>query len=158
MWWMIISVFCGLGIIYIALRRYIYKLLTKNTNASVILDTFQKEAEAIITEFNRITDRNVTIAEETALKLNKLIEQSRQYLARLSKKHAHEEVLSKNYSPQTVHERSAKHRTFPETQTATPAHTQIAQLLQQQLSSEEIAMRLGVSVSEVETVSVMLNS
>lgn len=158
MWWLVIvSLICGLVGIYIALRLYINTILTKEAKFSLIINKLQKEAESIVIEFNRITDRNVTIVEESAIKLNKLIEQSRKYLTRLSKKNTHEDQLPASYSPQTIRKRSVVHHVQPQSIPDDTIRTQIVQLLQENINPEEIAIRVEVSVSEVEAISLMLN-
>lgn len=157
MWWATVGLACGLIAVYIALRLYINAILVKEAKFSLILKKLQQEADAIVTEFNRITDRNITIVEENAVKLKKLIDQSHKYLTHLSEKHVREDPSPTSYSPQTVHSRSAAQHVQLESTTDSAIHAQIVQLLHDNVDPEEIALQVGVSVSEVETVSLMLN-
>ena len=157
MWWIVLVVICAVVGLYVALRLYINAVLVKEAKFKLIVDKLQRETEAIITEFNRITDRNVTVAEESAVKLNKLLQQSKMYLTQLSKKQPPTDDSLHIYSPQSVADNSAA-RSGRQTNEKTSAHDQIVGLLRRGISAEEIAARVGVSVSEVETVSVMLDT
>lgn len=81
--WIAVGLIFGLIAVYVALRVYVNTILFREAKFKLVLQKLQREVEAIVTEFNRITDRNVTVAEETAIKLNKLIKESHKYLTRL---------------------------------------------------------------------------
>lgn len=154
MWWVILALIGGMLGVYLALRLYINAVLTKEAQFASILNKLQREAEAIITEFNRITDRNVTIAEEKSMELAKLIEQGRRHLIQLSKKKPHSDEPVRLYSPHSVAKNSTADHPAPDFDTA--VRDQIARLLRDKVNAGEIAARVGVSVSEVEMVSAML--
>lgn len=174
MWWIAIGLICGLIVVYIALRIYINTILFREAKFKLVLQKLQREVEAIVTEFNRITDRNVTVAEETAIKLNKLIKESHKYLTRLSKVQPSPPPSSSSpppspppptptplvplYSPRLVADRSAAApRADADPASEPTTHEQIVHLIHNDTPHEQIAARVGVSVSEVETVAAMLN-
>ena len=150
MWWLIIVLLLGFGGVYCALRLYINTLLFKEAKFQLILDKLQKETEILITEFNRVTDRNVTIVEENIIKLNTLIRQSKKHITHLSKKQPARPAQT--YSPQSV----AQNNIRPIKSDNTSVHAHIVRLLERGIRKEEIADQVGVSVSEVEMISVML--
>jgi len=140
-------------VIYIALRSYINTLLGKEAKFQRVLQKLRAETEAIIVEFNRITDRNVTVAEECARKLKALIEQGQKQLKRLSRTQAKPPASLELYSPESVNKKSADHTTHSNRRDR--AYAQIHALIDLGISKEEIADRVGVSISEVEMALVM---
>jgi len=152
-WWISILICSGFAILYIALRSYINTLLGKEAKFQLLLKKLQRETEAIIVEFNRITDRNVTVAEECARKLKALIEQGQKQLTRLSRARAKPSPSLDLYSPESVSAKSAHHSAGATRHER--AYAQIHALIDSGMSKEDIAARVGVSISEVEMALVM---
>ena len=138
----------ALPIMYIVLRRFLYK----QVSTAALLKKMKEEVDKIVVDFNRITDRNVSIFEERVRTLQALITEAERRARLMGPSEISAQQSEVRYRELGDKVNEIKNIANNKARAKKDQRTQIRELARQGHPHSEISLRVGVSIAEIEAL------